>query len=215
MQQNCSSASVPTTVTLDENFSVTVQGQDVNGNLDVDATNSVTLSRSGGSGTLSAIGGLTKSLAGGSATFNRSDVRYNTQEQFEIKAAADGLTSGFAPNISFLTTGYATDLFISEYVEGSSNNKYIEIFNGTGATVSLNDYKLRLFSNGASSPSSDISLSGNISNNTTIVYRDAAATIYGGSATSNTACGFNGDDAVALFKVSTNSYGGYFRKHWF
>jgi hypothetical protein len=197
-------SSVPTTVTLDENFSVTVQGQDVNGNLDVDATNSVTLSRSGGSGTLSAIGGLTKSLAGGSATW--SDVRYNTQEQFEIKAAADGLTSGFAPNISFLTTGYATDLFISEYVEGSSNNKYIEIFNGTGATVSLNDYKLRLFSNGASSPSSDISLSGNISNNTTIVYRDAAATIYGGSATSNTACGFNGDDAVALFKVSTNSY---------
>jgi hypothetical protein len=27
----------------------------------------------------------------------------------------------------------ATDLIISEYIEGSSNNKYIEIYNGTGA----------------------------------------------------------------------------------
>ena len=33
-----------------------------------------------------------------------------------------------------------TDLFISEYVEGSSNNKYIEIFNGTGETVNLDAY---------------------------------------------------------------------------
>ena len=28
-----------------------------------------------------------------------------------------------------------TELFISEYVEGTSNNKAIEIFNGTGASV--------------------------------------------------------------------------------
>ena len=31
------------------------------------------------------------------------------------------------------TYGVATDLFISEYAEGSSNNKYIEIYNGTGS----------------------------------------------------------------------------------
>ena len=36
----------------------------------------------------------------------------------------------------------ATDIFISEYAEGSSNNKYIEIFNATGAEVSLNNYGL-------------------------------------------------------------------------
>ena len=28
--------------------------------------------------------------------------------------------------------GQATDLMITEYVEGNSNNKYIEVFNGTG-----------------------------------------------------------------------------------
>jgi hypothetical protein len=31
----------------------------------------------------------------------------------------------------------ATDLFISEYIEGSSNNKAIEIYNGTGSSVDL------------------------------------------------------------------------------
>ena len=34
----------------------------------------------------------------------------------------------------------ATTLFFSEYAEGSSNNKYLEIFNGTGADVDLGDY---------------------------------------------------------------------------
>ena len=37
-----------------------------------------------------------------------------------------------------------SDLIISEYVEGSSNNKYIEIYNGTGASVNLSNYKLEL-----------------------------------------------------------------------
>ena len=33
-----------------------------------------------------------------------------------------------------------TGLFFSEYAEGSSNNKYFEIYNGTGETVSLDDF---------------------------------------------------------------------------
>ncbi|HEX7224775.1 MAG TPA: hypothetical protein VF367_04260, partial [Candidatus Limnocylindria bacterium] len=44
------------------------------------------------------------------------------------------------------------DLFISEYIEGSSFNKAIEIYNGTGAAVDLAaaGYTLQLYSNGAS-----------------------------------------------------------------
>lgn len=100
----------------------------------------------------------------------------------------------------------ATDLIISEYVEGSASNKYIEIFNGTGAAVNLADYRLRLFANGASSPSNDVLLSGSLPNNSTIVYRNTSATIYGGSSTINAAVNFNGDDAIALYKISTSSY---------
>nr|MDA7554576.1 hypothetical protein [Gammaproteobacteria bacterium] len=41
----------------------------------------------------------------------------------------------------------ACDLFISEYAEGSSNNKYLEIANFTGATVELAGYALPSVSN--------------------------------------------------------------------
>ncbi|MDA8762517.1 T9SS type A sorting domain-containing protein, partial [Flavobacteriaceae bacterium] len=40
-----------------------------------------------------------------------------------------------------------TELFISKYGEGSSNNKYLEIYNGTDATISLSDYAFPNVSN--------------------------------------------------------------------
>lgn len=42
----------------------------------------------------------------------------------------------------------ATDLFFSEYIEGSSNNKGIEIFNGTGTEVDLSNYRIGQSANG-------------------------------------------------------------------
>jgi uncharacterized protein len=41
------------------------------------------------------------------------------------------------------------DLFFSEYVEGSSNNKALEIYNPTTQTVTLSLYSVKLYSNGA------------------------------------------------------------------
>jgi len=41
-----------------------------------------------------------------------------------------------------------TDLLISKYGEGTSNNKFIEIYNGTGADVDLTNYSLSSCSNG-------------------------------------------------------------------
>lgn len=37
-----------------------------------------------------------------------------------------------------------TDLIISEYIEGSSNNKFIELYNGTAGAINLANYQLRL-----------------------------------------------------------------------
>lgn len=44
---------------------------------------------------------------------------------------------------------FATDLFISYYIEGSSNNKVLVIHNNTGATVTLTGYRLGSFNNAA------------------------------------------------------------------
>ena len=48
-----------------------------------------------------------------------------------------------------------TELFFSEYIEGSANNKALEIFNGTGAPINLaaGDYKCRCTSTAPRRPS--------------------------------------------------------------
>ena len=101
--------------------------------------------------------------------------------------------------------GAATDLFISEYIEGSSSNKYIEIFNGTASAIDLSDYQLLLFSNGAAT-AGIVTLSGTLNSGSVIVYKNSSAAVYLGAATSNSAVNFNGDDAVAIKKISTGNY---------
>ncbi len=46
------------------------------------------------------------------------------------------------------------DLIISEYVEGSANNKALEIFNGTEDVVNLGGYAIERYSNGGTVPTS-------------------------------------------------------------
>lgn len=46
-----------------------------------------------------------------------------------------------------------SDLFISEYVEGWSNNKALEIYNPTGQAIDLSEYMVVRYSNGATSSS--------------------------------------------------------------
>jgi len=98
------------------------------------------------------------------------------------------------------------ELFISEYLEGSSSNKYIEIYNPTASAINLGtgNYSLRLYSNGASSPSSDVALSGTLAAYSTLVLSNSSATIYVGTTTDNASVNFNGDDAVALAKNGVN-----------
>jgi hypothetical protein len=168
--------------------------------------------------TLSSAGAsdVTKSLSG-TATWAPLDA--------PVATAASGLSSsGFTANWEAVTgaTEYelsvytkeesvvnATDLFISEYVEGSSSNKYIEVFNGTGVSVDLSDYQLLLFGNGSSTASNTAQLSGTLANGSTMVYKNSSAALtlpLGVTAENNTAVNFNGDDAVALYKISTSSY---------
>ncbi|MDG1842218.1 MAG: plastocyanin/azurin family copper-binding protein [Crocinitomicaceae bacterium] len=50
--------------------------------------------------------------------------------------------------ISGLCFSQTAGLFFSEYAEGSSNNKYLEIYNGTGTTVDLGLFSISSCSNG-------------------------------------------------------------------
>lgn len=99
-----------------------------------------------------------------------------------------------------------SDLIISEYVEGSSNNKALEIYNGTGASVDLSTYSLKKETNGAGGYKGEVVLSGTLENGETFVIVNTS-----GSADlkakadllENSITGFNGNDAVGLFHNGT------------
>jgi len=124
----------------------------------------------------------------------------------------------------FLTSFFAsaqvtpTDLFFSEYVEGSGNNKAVEIYNPTNQAIDLNNYWVARYSNGSSvyTEGGITHLSGTLQPYKTFVLVNGQTT----STSSSPACSpvlqamanqldgeypaptyMNGNDAIALLKT--------------
>jgi predicted extracellular nuclease len=116
-----------------------------------------------------------------------------------IAGLALAAPAAFAPTAAHAAT---SDLLISEYIEGTSNNKAIEIYNGTGALVDLaaGGYDLQMFFNGSSSAGLTIALTGSVANGDVYVVAQSAAVaaILAQADQTNAAGWFNGDDAVVL-----------------
>ena len=100
--------------------------------------------------------------------------------------------------------GQCTELFISEYVEGSGSEKYIEIYNPTSSAVDLADYELRLYSNGNSTPNSVSSLvdGGILAPGGVMVLKNGNANLFPGGIVIS-AVNHNGDDAYDLYNTVT------------
>ncbi|HJR59701.1 MAG TPA: lamin tail domain-containing protein, partial [Vicinamibacterales bacterium] len=98
-------------------------------------------------------------------------------------------------------------MFFSEYIEGSSNNKALEIFNGTAADVDLlaGGYNVQMYFNGSLSAGLTINLTGTVvAGDVYILAQSAAAPeILAQANQTNGAGWFNGDDAVVLRKGTT------------
>jgi hypothetical protein len=107
----------------------------------------------------------------------------------------------------------ASDLFISEYVEGSGSNKAVEIYNGTGVEVDLSQYTLVMVNfSGSGTPTKDaseksMSLTGTLGNGETFVYYNSGInselTSVKNKDSNNTVINFNGNDYVYLKKDDT------------
>lgn len=102
---------------------------------------------------------------------------------------------------SFLVTNgadSAPDLFFSEYVEGSSNNKAVEIVNATSNSVNLANYDVQIYSNGSGSAGATITLSGTLAPGAAYLLCNSSASFTGLCSQTSNSLTFNGDDAVML-----------------
>jgi uncharacterized protein len=104
----------------------------------------------------------------------------------------------------------ADGLFFSEYVEGTSNNKALELYNATGASIDLGagGYQVWLYFNGSTTATQQMALSGSVASLSTFVFAhpsaDAAILGVADQVAVNTIW-YNGDDAVALVKVGPDT----------
>lgn len=128
--------------------------------------------------------------------------------------------SAFTCAVSQSNAQDCSDLFISEYVEGSGNDKALELYNPTGASINLSGYRVERFSNGSSTSSTGgvLNLVGNIAAYSTFVIANGQTT----GTPSSPICSvvlqgmadqldgaypaptyMNGNDAIALFNGAT------------
>lgn len=97
-----------------------------------------------------------------------------------------------------------TDVFVSEYIEGTSNNKAIEIYNGTASSINLSTggYQLEYYFNGSASVGLTIALTGTVAAGDVYVVAQASASaaILAQADQTNSSGWYNGDDAIVLRK---------------
>jgi len=127
---------------------------------------------------------------------------FNSAKEFAIRNTTDIEDDG--------STGSSgdSDLIISEYIEGSSYNKYLEIYNAGNTDADLSKYMVHLYKSGSATPSNSSKLdtltkasflpAGGV---IVIKYSRAALQLPAGVTTYNSSvCDFNGDDAITLEK---------------
>jgi hypothetical protein len=105
-----------------------------------------------------------------------------------------------------------TDLFISEVTDkGTGSHSYVEIYNGTGAAISLNTYEVRIHNNGAANATTTIPL---IGTPTTIADDGIIVIAFGGTNANDPEGGYtadffsggggiNEDDHIRLYNGTT------------
>ena len=120
---------------------------------------------------------------------------------FVVTATHAGGTSPVSTEASALPSAGPPPLFFSEYVEGTANNKALEIFNPGAGTLDMTGCSIHAYMSGAATASFSFSLTNSINSMDTYVlcHSSASATLstYCDAFTS-TVMNFNGDDALEL-----------------
>ena len=139
-------------------------------------------------------------------TLKRTDMSPSTTydaTKFEVLATDDWTDIG---KVELGDGGGSGEVVITEYVEGSSNNKAIELYNNGSEDIDLTGYKLVRYKDGDESPLDMVSLDGQtLPANSVLVVLHSSAEITLDDGVSSITGGLyhNGGDAVGLFNGDT------------
>ena len=124
-------------------------------------------------------------------------------------ACSDGSDDSSDVNNGGGSGNETVNLFFSDYAEGSSNNKYVEIYNPSSRTVNLNNYQIKGTNNGTAwgdNGERELALGGTLAANSVyIICTDAADPAIIAKADLalpyESPVHYNGNDAIAIFGI--------------
>ncbi len=127
------------------------------------------------------------------ATYTYCDAQAGSSDGYQVASAGQMTSNAIAGDF---------DLYFSEYVEGSSNNKALELYNAGTEAVDLTACQIVQYNNGSPDPTYTLPGAGTIAPDDVLVIcrSTAGAELLGvcDVATNNNVLGFNGDDALEL-----------------
>ena len=150
----------------------------------------------------------TNTLSTSNTSITVTGLAANTEFCFTVFAKDASQNTAPSSNESCETTeqgaSSTNEIFISEYVEGSSNNKALEIANFTGNLINLSGYTIARDVNGNGTYGAALQLTGMLATgNVHVISRgnaSAETVALADQISSGDAMSFNGDDPVGLFK---------------
>ena len=150
---------------------------------------------------------------------------FGTYNRLHVRSGVDETLTAVCFNSCSPCSGCAgaSDIFISEYFEGSGNNKGIELYNPTAEPIDLSGYELQRWANGVTTATDWLQLVGTIAPHAThVLVNGQTEDIDLGGGAISPACDpqlqaladqlgnaypdplyFNGDDALVLVKNGT------------
>jgi hypothetical protein len=189
---------------VNEAFDLSVIAIDGNGNTDL-ASRNISISLNTGNGNLSSSSVGLGPLAMTDGFYEWTDLEYDVEESIIIEVSDGNTLTENASEIDIIPL--ITSVFFSEYIEGNSSNKALEIFNNSGGIIDLNDFSLAIYTNGSESIGFEYELSNaqkNISElpdqETLVISNTSADSLLKAIADTIqfSITNFNGDDALAL-----------------
>ncbi|MCO6464895.1 MAG: lamin tail domain-containing protein, partial [Saprospiraceae bacterium] len=133
-------------------------------------------------------------------TYTTSPITVYARCVDDVTGCVSSVASATTNPTNCSSPGDCENMFISEYIEGTSNNKAVEIYNPTSSPINLSGGYIHIYHNGSSTPTASIALSGTIMPFGTFVVASTLAdpTLQGMADMLAVTLLFDGDDAIAL-----------------